>query len=135
MNNNLYELTKSFENKKVIYQDFNEIINIFKNNIQNKYIKKVFSIIDEEQTVAKENPNKEISLIKALKEFNTNKNSLDDIINVLTTLDALKHMQDDLSLIATESKSEIVARESTETSFKILSILIFVLTFKNLSSE
>lgn len=98
--NNIYEITQMISNKKTLQSDLSEAMEMVNSMFKKKYIDKLQNVVQSHHIKAQKNPSKEIQLMYAIKPFlDKNKHTdIDKLINTMITLNAVKGMQDELSV-------------------------------------
>lgn len=83
--NDIYELSRLLGNKDGLENDFSQIMTMFRDTIQKKYLQKLHATANQRQNAVMEHPPKEVTLLRAMKAFtnDTGKQQMDNMIQAL----------------------------------------------------
>lgn len=111
--NGIYEITKLIGDKEGFEQDFSDIINSFKETLQKKYLSKLHSVANAQQSAVVEHPPKEVTLLRALREFTdeSNKGQMNQMIDIMLFMNTVQNIQSNLSSL-TQSHAQTIHQMS-----------------------
>lgn len=140
--NQLYELTRMIDDKESMESDLSEIFANLREMVQKKYVHKLHHVVETQQRQVTEHPPREVTLLRALREFTTEdqRKNLDRMIDMTMMMNTATKMRKDLGAIAERTKptqslpGDVHAREnedqSLQTSAGVTNILLTLALMK-----
>lgn len=112
-NNEIYELTKLIGDREGFERDFSDIMGNFKEILQKKYISKLHTAANAQQNAVVEHPPKEVTLLRALREFadEPSKNQMNQLIDIMLFMNTVQSVQKNLSTL-TQSHAQTIHQMS-----------------------
>jgi len=129
----IYELTKMLTNTTPINEDVYNVIDTLKNNFHKNYVRKLYSAAEGEENKVKQQPPREVVLLRALKGFSSPSSlpQIDQAIEMLTLLRTAENIQGSLGEISNSKKNiemqssgEATAEEINPASAKLTGALL-----------
>ena len=116
--NDIYELSRLLGNKDGLENDFSQIMTMFRDTIQKKYLQKLHATANQRQNAVMEHPPKEVTLLRAMKAFtnDTGKQQMDNIIQALLFLQTIQNINQDVSLLLENKEQTLQAMEADQSA-------------------
>lgn len=113
--NDIYELTKLLYNQEGLENDIAEVLSMFQENLQKKYVKKIHATANAQQESVVEHPPKEVTLLRAMRAFtdDNGKQRMDNMIQTILMMNTVKKINDSVSDLSS-SKSQLLQTMSSE---------------------
>ncbi len=104
--NQLYELTRLIGDRSQLDQEVAEVFSVLRDTLQKRYVGKLHSAAEFEKRHAMEHTPREITLMKALREFTQEEQrpGIDRAIEMAFLMNTMQKVQEDLSSIAEEAR-------------------------------
>lgn len=100
--NELYELTRLIGNSGGLENDFSQIMQLFKETLEKKYVSKLHAAAKSQELAVIESPSREVNLMRAVQAF-TNENGhsqMDKMIEQLQLINAIKNINESVSSLS-----------------------------------
>ena len=116
--NDIYELSRLLGNKDGLENDFSQIMTMFRDTIQKKYLQKLHATANQRQNAVMEHPPKEVTLLRAMKAFtnDTGKQQMDNMIQALLFLQTIQNINQDVSLLLENKEQTLQAMEADQSA-------------------
>ena len=116
--NDIYELSRLLGNKDGLKNDFSQIMTMFRDTIQKKYLQKLHATANQRQNAVMEHPPKEVTLLRAMKAFtnDTGKQQMDNMIQALLFLQTIQNINQDVSLLLENKEQTLQAMEADQSA-------------------
>lgn len=117
MSNQILELTRLFENPDALSADLTDAMNSIRESLQKNYLRRLHAAANEQKTQTREHPPREVTLLRALKQFaGDNASAMDQVIDTLLFLTAFQNMQTELKAVKHRPRYTMRANEEGEAA-------------------
>ncbi len=112
--NDIYELSRLLGNKDGLENDFSNMITMFRDTLQKKYLQKLHATADQRQHAVMEHPPREVTLLRAMKAFTNDagKQQMDNMIQALLFMQTIQNINQDVSLLLENKEQTLQAMEA-----------------------
>lgn len=114
-NNDIYELAKLLNNSEGMHEDLSQLLGVFRDGLQKKYVKKIHATAVSQQDAVVEHPPKEVTLLRAMRAFadEGRRDQMDQAIQMLLMMNTIRNVNENITTLA-QSKPQLLQTMSAD---------------------
>lgn len=95
----LYDLARLIDNKEGLGNDFSNVMDLFRDTLQKKYVSKIHAAANAQEEAVVEHPSKEVTLLRAMRAFTeeSKRGQMDQMIQMILFMNKAKNVNETVS--------------------------------------